>query len=51
MIDVLIEALLRSPTSRNGKSWEFIVVDDRELLTKLSKARATISHLRTHIGM
>ncbi|HYA86147.1 MAG TPA: nitroreductase family protein [Nitrospirota bacterium] len=39
LIDVLIEALLRSPTSRNGKSWEFIVVDDRELLAKLSRAR------------
>ncbi len=38
-IDVLIEALLRSPTSRNGKSWEFIVADDRELLSQLSKAR------------
>jgi nitroreductase len=44
MIDVLIEALLRSPTSRNGKSWEFIVADDRELLTKLSKAREQGSH-------
>jgi nitroreductase len=43
-IDVLVEALLRSPTSRNGKSWEFIVVDDRELLAKLSKARAQGSH-------
>jgi len=38
-IDVLIEALLRSPTSRNGKSWEFVIADDRELLVKLSKAR------------
>jgi len=38
-VDVLIESLLRSPTSRNGKSWEFIVVDDRELLSELSKAR------------
>jgi len=44
LIDVLIEALLRSPTSRNGKSWEFIVVDDRELLSKLSKAREQGSH-------
>lgn len=44
MIDVLIEALLRSPTSRNGKSWEFIIADDRELLTKLSKARQQGSH-------
>lgn len=39
MIYMLIEALLRSPTSRNGKSWEFIIVDDRELLSKLSKTR------------
>ncbi len=38
-IDVLIEALLRSPTSRNVKSWEFIVCDDRELLSQLSQAR------------
>jgi nitroreductase len=43
-IDVLIETLLRSPTSRNGKSWEFIVVDDRELLSNLSKAREQGSH-------
>jgi nitroreductase len=44
---VLIEALLRSPTSRNNKSWEFIVADDRELLSKLSKAREQGSrHLR-----
>ena len=43
-IEVLVEALLRSPTSRNGRSWEFIVVDDRELLTRLSKTRAQGSH-------
>ena len=44
MIDVLIEALLRSPTSRNNKSWEFIITDDRELLSNLSKARQQGSH-------
>ena len=43
-IGVLIEALLRSPTSRNGKSWEFIVIDDRELLSKLSRTREQGSH-------
>lgn len=42
--ELLIEALLRSPTSRNGKSWEFIVVDDREILIKLSEAREHGSH-------
>lgn len=46
-IDMLTEALLRSPTSRNNKSWEFIIADDRELLSKLSKAREQGSgHLR-----
>jgi nitroreductase len=43
-IAVLVEALLRSPTSRNIKPWEFILVDDPELLFKLSKAREHGSH-------
>jgi nitroreductase len=38
-ISILIEALLRSPSSRSIKPWEFVFVDDRELLSKLSKAR------------
>ncbi len=38
-VDILIEALLRSPTSRNSRSWEFVIVDDRQLLSKLSSAR------------
>lgn len=38
-LDILIEALLRSPSSRNNKPWQFVVVDDRELLGKLSKAK------------
>ncbi len=38
-LDLLVEALLRSPTSHNGKSWEFIVVDDPALLEKLSTAK------------
>jgi nitroreductase len=38
--DLLVEALLRSPTSRNTKSWEFVVVDDAQLLAKLSTAKA-----------
>jgi nitroreductase len=36
---LLVEALLRSPTSRNGKSWEFIVVDDPALLARLATAK------------
>jgi len=37
-LDILIEALLRSPTSRNNQTWEFIVVDNPELLSRLSKS-------------
>ena len=36
---LLFEALLRSPTSRNGKSWEFIVVDEPVLLAHLATAK------------
>ncbi len=38
-IETLEEALLRAPSARNLKSWEFIFVDDRELLQKLGKVR------------
>lgn len=39
VIDILKEALLRSPSSRNKNPWKFIFVDDFELLTKLSKSK------------
>jgi len=35
----LLEAALRAPSSRGGRSWEFVVITDAELLNKLSKAR------------
>jgi nitroreductase len=35
-LELLKEAVLRAPSSRNLDSWEFIFVDDRELLTKLA---------------
>ncbi len=38
-IELLIEATLRSPSSRGFNPWEFIVVTDRDLLAKLSKAK------------
>jgi nitroreductase len=38
-IETLIEAALRSPSSRSINPWEFILVDDTELLSKLSKAK------------
>jgi nitroreductase len=38
-IDLLVEALLRAPTSRGKNSWEFVVVTDSGLLQKLSCAK------------
>ena len=36
IIELLKEAVLRSPSSRNFDPWEFIFVDDRELLKQLA---------------
>ena len=38
-IDALIEAAVRSPTSRGRNPWEFIVVNDPKLLGKLGNAK------------
>jgi len=38
-IDQLVRAALLSPTSRNLRPWEFIFVEDREMLEKLAKAK------------
>ena len=38
-IDLLVEALLRAPTSMGNNSWAFVVVTDPNLLEKLSRAK------------
>lgn len=38
-IEILIEAALRSPSSRGHNPWEFIVVTEPDLLGKLSSAK------------
>ncbi len=38
-VDILLEAALRSPTSKNSRPWEFIVVNTPELMEKLSTAK------------
>jgi nitroreductase len=38
-IELLKEAVLRSPSSRSIKPWEFIFVDDPDLLLKLSQCK------------
>jgi nitroreductase len=39
MVDLLIEAALRSPSSMGANPWEFIIVKDRSVLDTLSKAK------------
>jgi len=38
-VALLCEALLRAPSSRGINPWEFVVVDDAELLARLSLAK------------
>ena len=38
-VELLVEVLLRAPSSRGNRPWEFIVVDDRELLAGLSRSK------------
>lgn len=39
-VELLIEALLRSPTSRGLTPWYFVVIDDPQLLLRLAQAKA-----------
>ncbi len=38
-IELLKEAVLRSPTSRNFRPWEFVFVDERETLRQLALSK------------
>lgn len=38
-IDILIEAMLRAPSSRGLNPWEFVVVTEQETLVQLSQAK------------
>jgi nitroreductase len=38
-VDQLLRAALLSPTSRNIRPWEFVVVDDTSMLERLSRAK------------
>ncbi len=38
-IDKLIEAALRSPSSRSFNPWRFIIVDNKDILLKLSNSK------------
>lgn len=45
-VDQLIRAALLSPTSRNARPWEFILVEDQEILEELSVAKVGAQPLK-----
>ena len=38
-VDLLVEAMLRSPSSRSLNPWEFVVIQDRQTIKTLAKAK------------
>src|SRR6185369_3089445 len=38
-IETIVEAALRAPSSRGINPWEFVLVDDPEILDKLSRSK------------
>lgn len=45
-VEQLIRAVLLSPTSRNSRAWEFIIVDDPKVLGTLSAAKSGAQALK-----
>lgn len=43
-VKTILEAALLAPSSKSKRPWQFIVVDDRETLQKLAKAKKVASH-------
>ncbi len=43
IIDKIIQGALTSPSGRNKKPWELVVVTDKEILTRLGNARGPAS--------
>ncbi len=39
MVDLMVEAMLRSQSSRNIRPWEFIIIDEKEQLAYLASAK------------
>lgn len=43
-VKTILEAALLAPSSKSKRPWQFIVVEDKEMLAKLSKAKEFGSH-------
>ncbi|MCP3891609.1 MAG: NAD(P)H-dependent dehydrogenase/reductase [Desulfobulbaceae bacterium] len=38
-VDLLVEAMLRSPSSRSLNPWEFVVIEDKEMIQDLARSK------------
>lgn len=43
-VKTILEAALLAPSSKSKRPWQFIVVEEREILEKLAKAKKIASH-------
>ena len=41
-LQAILRSALMSPTSKSCRSWEFIVIDDKDMLYKLSRCKAAV---------
>jgi len=46
-VELLLKAAMCAPSARNERPWEFIVVDDRSILDKISETHPYAKMLRT----
>lgn len=38
-VKLILEAALTAPTSKSGRSWQFVVVEDRDMLSRLGQCK------------
>ncbi len=38
-VQLILEAALLSPTSKSSRSWQFIVVEDKDILVRMSECK------------
>ena len=43
-VQLILEAALLAPTSKNSRAWNFVAVDDRDTLTKLAECKPAGAH-------
>lgn len=45
-ITEILKAAMQAPSSKNSQPWEFVIVDDKEILNQLSKVQHRAKHIK-----